>query len=617
MSKNAQHFGQPGRLVGLPAIALGRHVGGVGFQYEVFQRHLPREADRADRVLPGERTAERDGESAADEFPRHFRRAGKGVHDAPYVVSLFFVQYRQRPPKNLAAVDQHRQSPGNSQAELFAETVLLYLERDRIVRVKPDLADGDGMGSQFCQATQGVFVHEACVHGVDAEGGQDAIMRCGKRCNPLPAVGMHPWDHEAGHTGEPGCLDHLIQGRDKRLQVQVAMGVDQSANSFRLQICLIWIHWSFIPPEMPMQHDHILQLSIIVPILDEAAILPALFATLAAQQGVRFELILSDGGSCDDTRRYAAQLADASRFTVKILDAPRGRGCQMNAGAAAAEADILLFLHADSVFDTRDALERALSALKTGWAESASDAVAGRFGLRFRRHGAEPSLAYFFYEAKTRLKRNDCIRGDQGFMISRLFFQHLGGFDEQRPYLEDIRLADAIASQGSWTLLPAEVSTSARRFETEGLLERQVVNAIIVNSLVAGWDEFFSTLPGLYRFNADTGRLSLFPVLDGIRVLLASQPESWRRAFWKSTGRFVAANAWQLFFWLDVRRAFSRGNGPGEVEPRFLDLYQRRSAWLFQTLPAAGAAAACVKLWFRFVLMKYRPSKRHGDLHAE
>ncbi|MDR3579153.1 MAG: TIGR04283 family arsenosugar biosynthesis glycosyltransferase [Oryzomonas sp.] len=357
-----------------------------------------------------------------------------------------------------------------------------------------------------------------------------------------------------------------------------------------------------------MTHDRTPDLSIIVPVLNETAQLPFLFATLAAQQGIRIELILCDGVSEDTTPQRAAQLARQTPFSTKFVQASRGRGRQMNAGAAIARADTLLFLHVDSTFAADDALGGALAALRVWQAATGCDEVAGRFALRFRRSDGKPSLAYFFYEAKARLARKECIRGDQGFMLSRSFFRSLNGFDEQMPFLEDLHFVDAVAARGEWLLLPAEVGTSARRFETEGLWERQVLNAIIVNCLVAGWTEFFATLSGLYRFNSETGRLSLYPILYGIRALLARRPWRWRLAFWHATGRHVAANAWQIFFWQDTRRTFSSGMGPGEVEPRWLRLYERRMKRLFCAFPAAMTAAAAVWLWFRFMLLRHAPT---------
>ncbi|HEY4743214.1 MAG TPA: TIGR04283 family arsenosugar biosynthesis glycosyltransferase [Desulfuromonadaceae bacterium] len=341
-----------------------------------------------------------------------------------------------------------------------------------------------------------------------------------------------------------------------------------------------------------MHRDQTPELSIIVPVLDEAAEVTALLENLSLQQGIRFELILCDGGSRDATLDLATEQAANSPFTLRCIRAPRGRGHQMNAGAAQARGDLLLFLHADSRFPDASALCTAVAAYRE---RLGSSPVAARFALRFRRSDASPSLAYRYYEAKARLDRSDCIRGDQGFLLSRRFFlQHLGGFDTSLPFYEDVSLGLAVEQHGAWILLPAEITTSARRFEAEGLCQRQVVNAIIVNAAVVGWTELFSALPGLYRCHAETGRLLLHPLMAGIHTLLNGHDRAWLRTFWRATGRHVAANAWQLFFWLDVARAFRAGC---EVEPHCLGFYRQRLAWLFHTTPAAVAAALLVRLW--------------------
>lgn len=275
----------------------------------------------------------------------------------------------------------------------------------------------------------------------------------------------------------------------------------------------------------------------------------------------------------------------------------------MNSGAAIARGKLLLFLHADCRFHESDALSRAIAALWNQMARSGSQAVAARFALRFRRIGTVPSLAYYFYEAKARLDRADCIRGDQGYLLSRTFFELLGRFDASLPFYEDVMMAEQVAQQGSWMLLPAEISTSARRFEIEGLAARQIVNAIIVNSFVVGWKEFFELLPGLYRCHTNTGRLHLLPFLEGIRASLARQNLRWRLHFWQSTGQHVATNIWQIFFWLDVRRSFLAGCDRGSVaivRPRF---FQRHLAWLTRSRPAGTITAAAVWLWFRTLLI--------------
>jgi rSAM/selenodomain-associated transferase 2 len=350
-------------------------------------------------------------------------------------------------------------------------------------------------------------------------------------------------------------------------------------------------------------------ISLIVPLLNEADELPGLFACLAAQEGVTFEVILCDGGSSDGSQQLCRQLAANGVFAVHITSSARGRGLQMNAGAIMARAELLLFLHADSRFSSPDALRITASA-GLEMPHGPADAVAARFRLRFRRQDDQPSLAYYFYESKARLDRADCIRGDQGFLLHRTLFDSLGGFDTSLPFLEDVRLAAAVAKIGHWQLLPAEISTSARRFEREGLYERQVVNAIITNAVAAEWPEFFSALPGIYHCNGLSGRLQLFPLLDGIRTLLAAKPDAWRRAFWRATGRHVAGNIWQIFFWLDVRSGFVCGKSPDEVPTQKLRWFQRYLGRYPQGPLAAAVTAAAVWIWFRAMLLSQRESTK-------
>jgi len=171
-------------------------------------------------------------------------------------------------------------------------------------------------------------------------------------------------------------------------------------------------------------------------------------------------------------------------------------------------------------------------------------------------------------------------------------------------------LAASAAERAEWLLLPAEISTSARRFETEGLYERQVANAIITDAVAAGWTEFFSSLPGLYHCTGVSGRLLLFPLLDGIRTLLAAESAAWRRSFWRATGRHVADNIWQLFFWLDVRSSFTSGSGPDSVSPNRLRWFQRNLEHHTRGTLAEMVTAAAVWIWFRIMLIRHRrPTK--------
>ena len=200
-------------------------------------------------------------------------------------------------------------------------------------------------------------------------------------------------------------------------------------------------------------------ITVIVPILNEAAELPGLLASLAAQESVRIELVLCDGGSSDGSHQVVSDLAAESGFSVGLIQTARGRGRQMNAGAAVASSDLLLFLHADSRFDDCAALFKAVAAYRNRAAKG-PNSFAARFALQFRRSEQSPSLPYLFYEAKARLPRHDCIRGDQGFLLNRLTFSDAGGFDESLTFLEDIRLVEATDSKVRWLLLPAVISSS-------------------------------------------------------------------------------------------------------------------------------------------------------------
>ncbi len=345
-------------------------------------------------------------------------------------------------------------------------------------------------------------------------------------------------------------------------------------------------------------------ISVIVPILNEAGELPEMLASLSRQNGVTFELILCDGGSSDGSQKLVAALTAQCGFPVKLIRTESGRGKQMNAGVAASASDLLLFLHADSRFEENDAMLKAVNCFRTS--TSGAESFAGRFSLQFRRSDTARSLAYFYYEAKARLPRRDCIRGDQGFLLKRGALTQAGGFDESLPFLEDLRLVADTSPRLQWRLLPATISTSARRFEKDGLLERQILNAIIANNFLAGWSVFFESLPGLYsnHSHAASGKLLLYPILDGINRLLEQAPAEWRSCFWHSTGEHVASNAWQLFYWLDVRRAFRTGKNPREVQPCWLDFYQRRLERFFQSRLAAFTAQLAVRIWLRWMLFR-------------
>lgn len=345
------------------------------------------------------------------------------------------------------------------------------------------------------------------------------------------------------------------------------------------------------------------ELSVIVPVLNEAAALPELFRTLARQEGISIELVVSDCGSTDGTAELARHLGAEAIFPVTVTTAKCGRGRQLNSGATASRCATLLFLHADSRFPDPQALCTALDLLSKAITLNEHDRIAGHFPLRFVRRDPSPSIAFYFYECKARLNRRECTHGDQGFMLRRTFFIETGQFDESLPMLAETLFAEAVRETGEWLLFPAEIFTSARRFESEGLYARQVLNAIIMNFASLGWESFFRALPSIYVGHDQSGRIELSPLLQAISRLIATLPLKERLLLWYATGAYVRSHSWQIPFLLDTRRKFRRGIPVGEGNFPFLDFHDRYLYRLTDHLPGRLAATLLTWLWFRLTFI--------------
>jgi rSAM/selenodomain-associated transferase 2 len=357
------------------------------------------------------------------------------------------------------------------------------------------------------------------------------------------------------------------------------------------------------------------ELSVIVPVLNEAAILPALFQTLGSQGGIAMELVLSDGGSTDGSVSVARRLAADSTFPVTVVTGKMGRGWQLNEGAAAARGKTFLFLHADSSFADPFALRTGAELLDAAAAARGDERAAGRFALRFDRHDGTPSLAYYYYECKARLGRRECIHGDQGLMLRRTFFDEVGPFDGTLPMLAETRLADAVRQRGEWLLFPAEISTSARRFEAEGFYERQLLNAILMNFAAMRWDSFFSDFPLIYSDHG--GRLKFAPVLRQIGGIIAHLPLRRRLSLWCATGAYVRSHAWQIPFFFDVRNSFRRGLASGTGNTPLLAFYDRQLERLTDHPPGRLTAAALTWFWFRLTCLFASGKERMAEKRRE
>jgi rSAM/selenodomain-associated transferase 2 len=219
-------------------------------------------------------------------------------------------------------------------------------------------------------------------------------------------------------------------------------------------------------------------LSIIIPCLNEAAGIMRTLESLQPMRARGTEIIVADGGSSDGTATLAGPLAD------RLIHAPRGRAAQMNAGAAAAAAGILLFMHADCVLPPAgDALiTQGLAASGRQW---------GRFDVVL--DGSHPLLKVIAGMMNLRSRWTGIATGDQGIFITKELFERLDGFPAL-PLMEDIALSRRARRAGAPLCLHEPIVTSARRWERHG----------VVRTMLLMW-----RLRLAYFLGADPARLAL------------------------------------------------------------------------------------------------------------
>ena len=194
------------------------------------------------------------------------------------------------------------------------------------------------------------------------------------------------------------------------------------------------------------------RLTIVVPVLNEAAIIAAALAALAPLRARGAEIIVADGGSRDGTARLAAPFAD------RVITVPRGRGAPMNAGAALGTGDALLFLHADTTLpDNADRLIDAALA-RRAW---------GRFDLRIA--GSHPFLAVIARMINLRSWATGIATGDQAIFVSRKAFAAVGGFPDL-PLMEDIAISRRLKRLCRPYCIGTPAVTSGRRWEQNGVI---------------------------------------------------------------------------------------------------------------------------------------------------
>jgi len=202
-------------------------------------------------------------------------------------------------------------------------------------------------------------------------------------------------------------------------------------------------------------------LSVIIPTLNEVHNLSGLVGPLLATADC--EVIVADGGSTDGTPELAQELG------CHVIRGTRGRGRQMNAGAALARGDVLLFLHADTRLPTsfREEINATL----------ATDAVAGAF--RFQIDGRGRLYRWIEWGTNLRSRFLQLPYGDQALFLRASDFFCLNGF-KNWPLMEDFEFARRLKREGAITIAPSAAPTSARRWHHLGAIKNMLINQICI-----------------------------------------------------------------------------------------------------------------------------------------
>lgn len=224
------------------------------------------------------------------------------------------------------------------------------------------------------------------------------------------------------------------------------------------------------------------RVSVVIPALNEEA---TIAAAIRSVSGSASEVIVVDGGSADRTMAIAAETG------AKVIRARSGRARQMNAGAAAAKGDVLLFLHADTTLP--EGFDEAIS-----WNLEQPDVCLCAFRLSINAKGCSFRLIEKLVNLRSRLLQMPY--GDQALSIRADVFRRCGGFPDV-PIMEDYALVRGLRRTGRIAVAPLSVVTSARRWLHCGVWQTTLANQVYITAYRIGVPP---TLIARWRGNSGT-----------------------------------------------------------------------------------------------------------------
>ena len=210
--------------------------------------------------------------------------------------------------------------------------------------------------------------------------------------------------------------------------------------------------------------DGLLRISVVVPSWRDAENLAVLLPELARREGIA-ETIVVDASGDGEAERIA--LESGATFVASSVP---NRGEQMNLGAAAANGDVIVFLHSDTKLENAH-----LAAIQSALTDSR--VIGGAFFRKF--DGRHPRLMWLESVARFLTRQGGTLYGDQSIFVRRNVFLKLGGF-AKIPLMEDVEFSRRLRSAGKIAVLDPPVQSSARRHLRKGAWRTSIQNGLFI-----------------------------------------------------------------------------------------------------------------------------------------